>query len=55
VLLEGVPETAKKALCRTLAVAVSLDFRRIQFTPDLLPSDVTGTRILDQTQSRNSI
>lgn len=52
VLLEGVPGTAKTTLCRTLAAAMGLDFRRIQFTPDLLPSDVTGTRILDQTKSK---
>lgn len=52
VLLEGVPGTAKTTLCRTLASAVGLDFRRIQFTPDLLPSDVTGTKILDQAQSK---
>ena len=52
VLLEGVPGTAKTTLCRTLAVAMGLDFKRIQFTPDLLPSDVTGTRILDQAQSK---
>ena len=52
VLLEGVPGTAKTTLCRTLAGALGLDFRRIQFTPDLLPSDVTGTRILDQAKSK---
>ena len=52
VLLEGVPGTAKTTLCRTLALAMGLDFRRIQFTPDLLPSDVTGTRILDQAKSK---
>lgn len=52
VLLQGVPGTAKTTLCRTLAGAMGLDFRRIQFTPDLLPSDVTGTRILDQAKSR---
>lgn len=52
VLLEGVPGTAKTTLCRTLAGAMGLDFRRIQFTPDLLPSDVTGTRILDQAKSK---
>jgi len=52
VLLEGVPGTAKTTLCRTLASALGLDFRRIQFTPDLLPSDVTGTRILDQAKSK---
>lgn len=52
VLLEGVPGTAKTTLCRTLAIAMGLDFKRIQFTPDLLPSDVTGTRILDQAKSK---
>lgn len=52
VLLEGVPGTAKTTLCRTLATAMGLDFRRIQFTPDLLPSDVTGTKILDQASSK---
>ncbi len=52
VLLQGVPGTAKTTLCRTLAIALGLDFRRIQFTPDLLPSDVTGTRILDQQKSK---
>ncbi len=52
VLLEGVPGTAKTTLCRTLASALGLDFRRIQFTPDLLPSDVTGTKILDQSKSK---
>ena len=52
VLLEGVPGTAKTTLCRTLASALGLDFKRIQFTPDLLPSDVTGTRILDQATSK---
>ena len=52
VLLEGVPGTAKTTLCRTLAEAMGLDFSRIQFTPDLMPSDVTGTRILDQAKSQ---
>ncbi|MCP4479327.1 MAG: AAA domain-containing protein [Planctomycetaceae bacterium] len=52
VLLEGVPGTAKTTLCRTLASAMGLDFNRIQFTPDLMPSDVTGTRILDQSKSK---
>jgi MoxR-like ATPase len=52
VLLEGVPGTAKTTLCRTLAAAMGLDFNRIQFTPDLMPSDVTGTRILDQSKSQ---
>ncbi len=51
VLLEGVPGTAKTTLCRSLGRALGMDFRRIQFTPDLLPSDVTGTRILDRAAS----
>lgn len=49
-LLEGVPGTAKTTLCRHLSTILGLDYRRIQFTPDLLPSDVTGTRIFDQKQ-----
>ena len=47
-LLEGVPGTAKTTLCRNLAVVLGLEYSRIQFTPDLLPSDVTGTKIFDQ-------
>jgi MoxR-like ATPase len=42
VLLEGVPGTAKTLLVRTLAAALSLDTKRVQFTPDLMPGDVTG-------------
>jgi len=45
-LLEGVPGLAKTLLVRTLARVLSLQFRRIQFTPDLMPSDITGTEIL---------
>jgi MoxR-like ATPase len=47
VLLEGVPGTAKTLMVRALAAAVGLDFGRIQFTPDLMPSDVLGTHIFD--------
>jgi MoxR-like ATPase len=46
VLLEGVPGTAKTLLVRTLGLVLGLDFRRIQFTPDLMPSDITGVNLL---------
>ncbi len=46
VLLEGVPGLGKTALVNTLSEALNLDFQRIQFTPDLLPSDVVGTQVL---------
>ena len=46
VLLEGVPGTAKTLLVRTLGEVLGLAFRRIQFTPDLMPSDVTGVNML---------
>jgi MoxR-like ATPase len=46
VLLEGVPGTAKTLLVRTLSLALGLEFRRIQFTPDLMPSDITGVNLL---------
>src|SRR5437870_4713352 len=48
VLLEGVPGVAKTTLSKTLANLLGLPFQRIQFTPDLLPSDVTGTYIFDR-------
>jgi MoxR-like ATPase len=48
VLLEGMPGVAKTLACRALAAAVGGNFKRIQFTPDLLPSDIVGTRIFDQ-------
>ncbi len=51
VLLEGVPGTAKTTLCRTFSAALGLHFERVQFTPDLLPSDVTGTQVLDRQTS----
>jgi MoxR-like ATPase len=46
VLLEGVPGVAKTLLANATARAVGLDFRRVQFTPDMLPSDLTGTTVL---------
>lgn len=51
VLLEGVPGTAKTTLCRTFSSVLGIHFERIQFTPDLLPSDVTGTQVLDRQTS----
>jgi len=47
-LLEGVPGLAKTLMIRTLADAVELTFRRIQFTPDLMPTDIVGTEILEE-------
>ena len=47
-LLEGVPGLAKTLLVRTLAQGMELEFRRIQFTPDLMPGDVTGTEVLNE-------
>src|SRR6476619_7021110 len=47
-LLVGVPGLAKTLMVRSVAEAVHLDFRRIQFTPDLVPSDITGTDILEE-------
>jgi MoxR-like ATPase len=48
VLMEGVPGLAKTLAIKTLAEAIAVDFSRIQFTPDLLPADVTGTLIYNQ-------
>ncbi len=47
-LLEGAPGLGKTTLVRTLAAVLGLDFRRIQFTPDLMPPDVLGTRMLEE-------
>ena len=47
-VLIGVPGLAKTLLIRTVADAMHLDFRRIQFTPDLVPSDITGTELLEE-------
>jgi MoxR-like ATPase len=48
-LLTGVPGLAKTLLVRTLAEILDLSFKRIQFTPDLMPADITGTEVLDDT------
>ncbi|HUC75741.1 MAG TPA: AAA family ATPase [Vicinamibacterales bacterium] len=50
VLITGVPGLAKTLLIKTLADILDLNFKRIQFTPDLMPSDITGTEILDEEQ-----
>merc|ERR1739841_83583 len=50
ILLEGVPGLAKTLLIKTLSEALDLDFNRIQFTPDLMPSDITGTDIIEEDQ-----
>jgi len=46
VLLEGVPGVAKTTLAKTFATSLGCDFRRVQFTPDMLPADITGTYVL---------
>lgn len=51
VLLEGVPGVAKTTLAKAFARAIGCAYRRIQFTPDLLPSDITGTYVLDMRQN----
>jgi len=52
VLLEGVPGTAKTLMAKTLAHLVQAKFTRIQFTPDLMPSDILGTSVFDMTSSQ---
>src|SRR6478672_8197263 len=47
-LLEGVPGLAKTLMVRTLSQALHLTFRRIQFTPDLMPTDIVGTEVLEE-------
>jgi MoxR-like ATPase len=49
-LITGVPGLAKTLLIKTIADVLDLEFKRIQFTPDLMPSDITGTEILDEEQ-----
>ncbi|HXS15668.1 MAG TPA: AAA family ATPase, partial [Polyangiaceae bacterium] len=50
-LLEGVPGLGKTMLVRTLSEAVALPFARIQFTPDLMPADIIGTTVVEETSS----
>lgn len=50
-ILEGVPGLAKTLLISTLSKTMSLDFNRIQFTPDLMPSDITGTEVIQENRS----
>ena len=51
VLLEGPPGLAKTLACRCLAAALDGEFKRVQFTPDLLPADIVGTRVFDQRET----
>lgn len=55
ILLEGVPGLAKTLAVRTFAEISGLDFKRIQFTPDLLPADLTGTLIYEQSSGRFTV
>src|SRR6187551_1115525 len=48
-LLVGVPGLAKTLMVSTIAQILDVNFKRIQFTPDLMPSDITGTTVLDET------
>lgn len=54
-LLEGVPGLGKTQLIRTLADVLELDFSRIQFTPDLMPADVTGTNVMEDTEEGHKV
>ncbi len=54
-LLEGVPGLGKTMLVRTLSETLSLTFSRIQFTPDLMPADILGTTVIDETQAGGKV
>jgi MoxR-like ATPase len=54
-LITGVPGLAKTLLIKTLAEILDLSFKRIQFTPDLMPADITGTEVLDEENGRRSL
>ena len=53
-LLVGVPGLAKTKLVETMGIALGLDARRIQFTPDLMPSDILGTEVLEETPAASA-
>ena len=54
VLLEGMPGLGKTRLVNTISKVVGLPFKRIQFTPDLMPGDITGTNIIEHSDSGNT-
>src|SRR6187431_3372092 len=54
-LITGVPGLAKTLLIKTVAEILDLKFKRIQFTPDLMPADITGTEILDEDGGRRAL
>ena len=54
-LITGAPGLAKTLLVRSVAQVFHLEFRRIQFTPDLMPADITGTEILGESEGRRSL
>src|SRR4030095_11131647 len=51
ILLHGVPGLGKTLMARTLSRTLDMEFRRVQFTPDLMPADITGTDVMDEDQA----